>query len=470
MRSFLLGVGFLGLAMSGAAFGCSSSSSHPAVSDGSNNDAGATTDASTPSMDAGTSGIPDTPVGNALTWVLADMNGAKFTTTEITAHFTKAFLSSVPASEVLSIFSQFSAMKPWTLIGFDGTPTNTALVALVKRGDGQVWRLSLNVDGTGLIDGLLLNTAADKDPALASFDAVDARLKTLAPNVSVLAATIDKGACTALHALAADTSRPLGSQFKLYILAALAESVKNGAHAWTDTIAIDDKLKSLPSGTFQDQATGTKLPVTAFVENMISISDNTAADHLLFFVGRTNVEDALGKNGHHNPADDQPFFSTRELFDMKLLLTAQDRTDFLASTVTDKRTKLQTYDDTLDPRTFSGSWTNPINVDTLEWFATPNDLCQLMSNLKDYGDAPATAEVKKALSINPGIPDDAGLFSYIGFKGGSEPGVLTLSFLLQRKKDGAFRFYSVETMNTAAPVNEDAIVYAAQAGRALLGQ
>lgn len=452
----------------GAFVACSSSSARPPVDHGSiPTDAGGA-DAIAPS-DSGVT-APDTPAGNALTWVLAGLNGAKYTTTEISAHFTKAFLGSAPASQVLSIFSQLAGSKPWTLVGFDGKPTSTALVALLHRADGQIWRLSLNVDGAGLIDGLLVNQAPDQDPALGSFDAVDARLATLAPNVSVLAATIDKGACTTLHALAADTSRPLGSQFKLYILAALAESVKTGTHAWTDTIAIDDKLKSLPSGTFQDQAAGTKLPVTAFAENMISISDNTAADHLLFFVGRTNVEDALGKNGHHHPSDNQPFFSTRELFDMKLLLTAQDRADFLAASVADKRTKLQTYDDTLDPRTFSGSWTTPIAVDTLEWFATPKDLCQLMSNLRDYGDAPATAEVKKALSINPGIPDDAGLFSYIGFKGGSEPGVLTLSFLLQRKKDGAFRFYSVELMSTSAALDEDAIVYAAGAGRALLGK
>ncbi len=450
-----------------SAVGCSSTS-HPPIDPGVvTEDAGS--DGATEVSDGGVA-TPDTPAGNAFAWVLAGLNGAKVTAADVNTHFTKAFLAAVPANQVLATFSQLSPMKPWSLTGFEGKTTPTALVALLHRGDGQIWRLSINVDAAGLIDGLLANQAPDADPALTSFDAVDARLATLAPNVSVLAATIDKGACSPLHAVAADTSRPLGSQFKLYILAALAESVKTGAHAWTDTIAIDDKLKSLPSGTFQDQTTGTKLPVTAYVENMISISDNTATDHLLFFLGRTTVEDALARNGHHQPSDNQPFFSTRELFDLKLMLTSQERTDFLAGTVADKRQKLQTYDDTLDPRTFVGSWVNPIAVDTLEWFATPKDLCQVMSNLKDYGDAPATAEVKKALSINPGIPDDAALFSYIGFKGGSEPGVLTLSFLLQRKKDSAFRFYSVELMNGSAPLNEDAIVYAAGAGRAILGR
>jgi beta-lactamase class A len=448
--------------------GCSSDAGlHPPL-DGGQTEASVPVDAAT-APDAGVT-APDSPVGQALTWVLSGMNGAKVTAQDADAHFAKSFLSSVPASQITGIFTQLAALKHWTLVGFDGAPAKTSLVALLTNKDAQYWRLTLNVDSAGLIDGLFVGQAADADPELASFAAVDARLAKLAPNVSVLAASIDNGACTPLHALAADTSRPLGSQFKLYILAALTESVKNGTHAWTDQLAIDDKLKSLPSGTFQNQAAGTKLAVSAFAENMISISDNTAADHLLFFVGRTNVEAALAANGHHAPAENQPFLSTRELFDMKLLLTDQDRAAFIASTEAEKRTKLQTYDDTLDPRTASAGWTTPIAVSTLEWFATPTDLCKLMANLKAYGDAPATAEVKKALSINPGIADDAKLFSYIGFKGGSEPGVLTLSFLLQRKKDQAYRFYSVELMSEAASLDEDQIIYVAGAGRALLGK
>jgi hypothetical protein len=40
------------------------------------------------------------------------------------------------------------------------------------------------------------------------------------------------------------------------------------------------------------------------------------------------------------------------------------------------------------------------------------------------------------LAINPGIdPTTRGKFDYVGFKGGSEPGVVTLNFLI-RRKDG----------------------------------
>ena len=72
----------------------------------------------------------------------------------------------------------------------------------------------------------------------------------------------------------------------------------------------------------------------------------------------------------------------------------------------------------------------------------------------------------RALALNPGLPDGARLFSYIGFKGGSEPGVLTLSFLVRRASDQAWRFYSLETSDPSAALDEDRIEYLAGAGRA----
>jgi beta-lactamase class A len=471
MRFFVLS---LALGAGAIAIACSSSSSpssQPSATDaGVVDDAGDVSEAGV-SADGGVS-APDTPVGHALTWVLGAMNGAKVTSADATMHFTSAFLKAVPAAQVPGIFGQLAAMKPWALTGFEGKVTSTQLVAILTRGDGQYWRLTLVTTSSEQIDGLLVSAGPDLDPALQSFDAIDAKTAAIAGNVSELAATIDStGACTATHSLAADKSRALGSQFKLWVLATLADQIQSGTHAWTDTLAIQDQYKSLPSGTFQNQPNGTMLPLTAFAENMISISDNTAADHLLFFVGRDNVETMLTTTKHHDPTQNQPFLSTRELFDLKLLVSPADRTTYENDSIADKRTALMTYDTTLDPRTANASgWTTPIEIDKLEWFATPGDLCNVMSALKTYGDKPVNAEVAHALSINPGLPDDAQLFSYIGYKGGSEPGVLTMSWLLQRASDKTWRFYSIEFNDTTKAINEDAATYVAGAGRALLAK
>jgi hypothetical protein len=72
----------------------------------------------------------------------------------------------------------------------------------------------------------------------------------------------------------------------------------------------------------------------------------------------------------------------------------------------------------------------PNFIDQLEWFATPADMVRLL----DYLRRNASEESRAILAINPGIGQDAaGKWNYFGYKGGSEPGVLSFNFLLQSK-------------------------------------
>ena len=82
---------------------------------------------------------------------------------------------------------------------------------------------------------------------------------------------------------------------------------------------------------------------------------------------------------------------------------------------------------------FSGA---PIALD-VEWFASANDLARLMTYIRERAD-PVALEI---MAINPSMP--ASLRSkwlYVGYKGGSEPGVLNLSWLLT---DAAGRDYAL---------------------------
>jgi hypothetical protein len=417
--------------------------------------------------------IPDTPLGQRLTWVLAALNGATVTEADVAANFTPAFIEAVPSSDLIDGFAQLSDYASWTLMGFDGEMTQTSLVAVLTRADGQYWRIALSVDAAhgNLIKELLLDQAGDRDPALATFDDVDTAMRAISPNVNLLAADLAEGTCAPIHELNPTSSLALGSAFKLWILATLAQSIAQGQHEWTDTVAIQDRYKSLPSGRLQDQPNGTLLSLRAFAEYMISISDNTAADHLLFSLGRDAVETMLTTTQHHDPAEDQPFLSTRELFDLKLLVSPTDQQAYIAASIAEKRALLATYDETLDPRTYTGgSWDAPILIDKLEWFATPADLCQVMLTLKTYGDQSATRPIRDILSINPGIGDMMGRFAYAGYKGGSEPGVLNMTWLLQRRSDRGWRFFTVGFNDTANPIDDDRALYVAGAARALLAQ
>ena len=318
--------------------------------------------------------IPDTAAGRALAWVVDVVNGNMVTEAEVNQRFNAAFLAQVPAPQLIEVLTEFGAMKPLKVESLEGASTANALTAVVTSADSRYWRLQIGVDGSGKIAGLLLTIAGDLDPTLKSWAAITERAVAVAPQVNLLAATLDDQGCVPIHAVAADSSLAIGSTFKLWVLAALAEQIRAGTHSWTETMPIDDARKSLPTGVLQDQPAGTQLALSIFASQMISISDNTAADHLLFLLGREAVEAMLPLTGHHAPAENQPFLSTRELFTLKLLATSAEQAAYTSGTTEQKRALLTQYDAVYDPRTYSGpDWTTPRMIDRLEWFASPSD-------------------------------------------------------------------------------------------------
>jgi len=413
---------------------------------------------------------PASPAGEALAWALHALNGYVPTQAEVAAEFTADFLQQVPASDLVSLLVQLSQARPWALKGFVGTPMSSTLVAVLSRSDGQYWRLELAVDSAGHIAGAQIQQAPDLDPALDTWEEVTEAVKALAPRANLLAATVGETDCAPLHAVGPDESLALGSAFKLWVLAAVAADVAAGRHAWDDMVPIQDALKSLPSGTLQEQPAGTLLPLRTFANAMISVSDNTAADHLLFLTGRAAVEAMLATTGHHDPTLNQPFLSTRELFDLKLMVSSAEQRAYVDASIDDKRRLLEQYDAAYDPRTYTGApWLTPKAIDRLEWFATPRDLCGVMRALRDDGAQPATATVLDVLALNPGLPDAVKAFSYIGFKGGSEPGVMNLTWLLRRSSDAPWLFFTVGWNDPLHALDEDRATYVAGAGRALVG-
>ena len=86
-----------------------------------------------------------------------------------------------------------------------------------------------------------------------------------------------------------------------------------------------------------------------------------------------------------------------------------------------------------------GGWTQPRDIDTLEWFASPDDICRAFAGLHQLAAQPGLAPIKSVLSVNDG---DIGLgkpqWPTVWFKGGSEPGVLTLGYLATNSKGQTF--------------------------------
>jgi beta-lactamase class A len=294
-----------------------------------------------------------------------------------------------------------------------------------------------------------------------------AAVAKLARDAQVLVAKVDRRTCNPIAALDASRRLAIGSAFKLWVLLALHEKLSSDANlSWATTLPIRDDLKSLPSGVLQNQPAGTSLTLDEYASKMISISDNTATDHLIEFVGRTAVENAQRTSGHGDPAANIPWYTTRELFVLKTSVSAGELDAFRRASLAEKRSQLTMLRSrTIDVASLN-SWSAPRLLD-LEWFASPEDLCGVLATLAERAAFVPTSQLLKVLGLNSGIAFDGAQWSYVGFKGGSEPGVLNLSWLLQHVSGTWFSV--VVTLNDPATgLDENAAVVAVAAMMPLL--
>lgn len=243
----------------------------------------------------------------------------------------------------------------------------------------------------------------------------------------------------------------IGSAFKLFILGALVEAVGLGHLRWDQTVALRDDWTSLPSGVLQDWPVGTPVTLATLAGEMISISDNTATDHLLFHLGRERVERMLVPMGVEKPAGMIPCLSTQEMFQLKRLGGEKQSRAYARAKAEGRRALLERLDRV--PRRDVSLDESPRFVDRIEWFASTSDLCRAVDWLRRRTDAGAPALARKLLAIRPGLPCDKEAWRYVGYKGGSEAGVLSLTWLLERADR---RWFAVSaSWNDAGKVLED---------------
>ena len=165
---------------------------------------------------------------------------------------------------------------------------------------------------------------------------------------------------------------------------------------------------------------------------MISISDNTATDHLLRRLGRARVEAQQPRFRVADHRRNAPFLTTRELFALKLTDYPRLARTFERLPSILQRLYLAGVVDNLPlpPIESVESWTTPRSIDTIEWFGSPADICRAFAGLDWQAGTAGLEPVGQALSLNDGgLWLDPGTWSQTWFKGGSEVGVLTLSYL-----------------------------------------
>ncbi|MHA1309551.1 MAG: serine hydrolase [Candidatus Helarchaeota archaeon] len=222
----------------------------------------------------------------------------------------------------------------------------------------------------------------------------------------------------------------VASTFKLYVLEALVNKIKNDPKiTWETKIPILDKYKSLPSGILYQKNNGTLLTLRDLANYMINISDNTAADHLIHYLNRSYIENFIPKNYP------KPLLTTAESFKLRWLLNDQDLTKYLEMNTTEKYNYLENNISLLnvfDIDLNSVNFTHNIeNRSKIEWTFNCTDIYSIQNKTKNY----------TSTHLNPGLADP-NAWSVVSYKGGSDIGVYSMAYSLQAH-NGSWFYYTM---------------------------
>jgi beta-lactamase class A len=395
--------------------------------------------------------------------------GAESDTLESTAHriseqiaakpeiqaklYTSEFLDSMPAAELANTCKSLFA-KTGKVIEVERQSGGSASAGkFVFRSKDSELTADLIIDAAEPHRVLSLEFSSPS-PRINTWDDFTGRLAKLPGEVSFQAVRLDDGKVLASHQ--PDKVLGIGSAFKLYVLSTLVDKKV----PWDKIVVVEDQYKSLPSGVVQNWPAGTPTTVQTLAIQMMSLSDNTATDHLIALAGREEVEKRLELCGMKNPANDQPLLMTREWFRLKS--HSKLRKEFLAAELDERRKILKRMAEMPRMNDADEEWNGPLAIDTIEWFASSSDLCRVLDWLDKHGGKTAQA----VMAVNSGgISDDR--FMYVGYKSGSESGVLSLNWLLHAR-DGKHYAQSAIWNNKAKRVDRAELLAMMKAAARLL--
>jgi hypothetical protein len=95
--------------------------------------------------------------------------------------------------------------------------------------------------------------------------------------------------------------------------------------------------------------------------------------------------------------------------------------------------------------------TEPRDIDKIEWFGSPDAICRAFVGLRHLSQQPKLAPIASIFSVNPGgVGLEPPEWPTVWFKGGSEPGVLTLGFMATNSKGQTYVVSAMLSNSTAA--------------------
>lgn len=364
-----------------------------------------------------------------------------------TDFFSDLFLKAVPTEQWRAVAADLRQHngKPVALgsVRQDGPTAGQVEIRYEKAVVG--FTLVVAPAAPNLVIGLRIVGVARTDDSMAK---VLGDLAALPGRTAFAAAKLTDAGPQLIEARVPEAQMATGSSFKLILLAEAARAVAAGERRWADVFPLAHKSFSGRLMRYPDNA---PMTLHSLAAAMIAESDNSAADSLLLALGRERIDAMVRATGHADPDKTLPLLTTAEAFALKMPANAALRDRYVSSSPAERRILLRDNAARLEPGMIDiGSIAEtPAAIDRIEWFASPMDEIRLIDHLRRQG-----GEALAILTIEPGIAAaDAKRWAYLGYKGGSEPGVIAMNFLA-RAHDGQYYAVSAAWNDPAARVDE----------------
>ncbi|MGM0603412.1 MAG: serine hydrolase [Bacillota bacterium] len=339
--------------------------------------------------------------------------------------FSKSFLEQVSVDQIKSVIDEYSS-KLGDLNMVEKTEDGYLLIFENGTAPAQI-----EINDANMISSLWFGSYS-----LVSDDSADilAEFRELSGDVSV---SVIKNNSEKITAYRDQQKMAVGSAFKLHILKTLYREIENSKKSWDDIIELNEENRSLPTGILQDWPVGTPVTLKTLSTLMISQSDNTATDHIIDYLGRDKIEAGLSE-------ENIPFLKTREFFILKFSSDKELQNRYIKASLEEKRRIIKEL--SIDNLENIKVGNKPVLIDKLEWYFSTEELARLIYQLKN------TEEIK----INSGLVQKRNYY-LAGYKGGSEPGVLSFTHILQKTSENDIYAVSVTINNTDRTINKEKV-------------
>lgn len=299
--------------------------------------------------------------------------------------------------------------------------------------------------------------AAEEKPASANVLAVaETELAKLPGNTGFAFTELTPQGPKLLYGLRENERFAVGSSFKLFILGTLIQDVNEDRRQLENVMLLQADLAGPPHSEMAEWPVGSPVTLYTLALKMISISDNTATDHLLFQLGREAIERQAAAMIGPDARWNTPLLSTREMTMLRDRKTGMLGNAYQQLDVAAQRKFLAKLDE--GAPNYEALDFDTCAYKVAEWYATPLDMAKAVGwiHLNTEDGKPASL-VRQILTIDPKLPHDAQEWPFVGFKGGSEDQLLAGNWLL-RNKNGKWYTMHVYYNNPDGKADQEKLI------------